>query len=300
MCVTRVTRDEERAEQIREASVMAVSLLCKLAVAATLCHAAAGFAPGVPSARTLRSGSIAQSSLRRSGTALVRMQSDAAAEAKTVPFEVRGFSYSTVVLGAAFTITFYSFFQFFLNDGEASSSLGFVYGIPGMLLGSALKYAEVPPVPVETSPTADAARESLANVNLKKIHSDVTRFRYADAHLEDALKALGLQPRGEGPPELLKVSESVLADASYSMELTFASKATPYNSWMRNAHRYANFFGPNVRAIMTKVDADKRIVSLSLVTVKPGESLQPMEKQPDGSFLPISLDGTVEGRAEPA
>jgi hypothetical protein len=281
---------------------MGVSLihLLKLAVAATLCQAAAGFAPGVRSARTLRTGAVAQSSLRRSGTALVSMQSDAAAEAEgsAVPFEVRGFSYSSVVLGAAFTITFYSFFQFFINDGEASSSLGFVYGIPGMLLGSALKYAEVPPVPVESSPAADAARESLANANLKKIYSDVTRFRYADLHLEDALKALGLQPRGDGPPELLKVNESVLADASYSMELTFASKATPYNSWMRNAHRYANFFGPNVRAIMTKVDADKRIVSLSLVTVKPGESLQPMEKQPDGSFLPISLDGTVEGRAE--
>lgn len=274
--------------------------MTKIALATALSllfHTAAGFAPGVPSARQLRSSAVAPSSLRRGGAALARMQGDAAAEAKTVPFEVRGFSYSTVVLGAALAITLYSFFQFFLNDGEASSSLGFVYGIPGMLLGSALKYAEVPPVPVEGGPTADAARESLANVNLKKIHSDVTRFRYADAHLEDALKALGLQPRGEGPPELLKVSESVLADASYSMELTFASKATPYNSWMRNAHRYANFFGPNVRAVMTKVDADKRIVSLALVTVKPGESLQPMEKQPDGSFLPISLDGTVEGRA---
>lgn len=218
--------------------------------------------------------------------------------AQEVPFEVRGFSYSTVVLGAATAITLYSFFQFFLNDGEASSSLGFVYGFPGLLLGSALKYAEVPPVPVETTPAAEAARESTANVNLKKIHSDVTRYRYADAHLEDSMKWLGLQPRGEGPPELIAVKEEVTPDNAYAMELVFKSNATPYNSWMRNAHRYANYFGPNVRAVVTKLSSEKKEVSLKLVMCKPGEPTLPMEQQPDGSMLPISLDGTVEGRAE--
>lgn len=218
--------------------------------------------------------------------------------AQDVPFEVRGFSYSTVVLGAATAITFYSFFQFFLNDGEASSSLGFVYGFPGLLLGAALKYAEVPPVPVEGTAATEAARQALANANLKKIHSDVTRFRYADAHLEDALTALGLRPRGEGPPELLKVVESVMPDGAYSMELVFGSNATPYNAWTRNAHRYANFFGPNVRAVVTKLSAERREVSLALVTTKPGESTLPVEKQPDGTTLPIELDGTVANRAD--
>lgn len=285
-------------------------------------------------ARVLRSSAAGAQSLRKASSAVVRMESTPAAEvavrrrsfapqhrprssgaalaqraralharpppAQAVPFEVRGFSYSSVVLGAATAITLYSFFQFFLNDGEASSSLGFVYGFPGLLLGSALKYAEVPPVPVNTSPAAEAAREALANANVKKIHSDVTRFRYADMHLEDALTALGLRPRGMGPPELICVNEEVLPDGAYSMELVFGSNATPYNSWMRNAHRYANFFGPDVRAVVTKLSPEKREVSLSLVTTKPGEPILPMEKQPDGSFLPISLDGTVEGRPEEA
>jgi len=220
------------------------------------------------------------------------------AEVKEVPFEVRGFSYSTVVLGAAVAITLYSFIQFFVNDGEASSSLGFVYGFPGLLLGAALKYAEVEPVPVEATPGAEDARERLGNVNLKKIYSDVTRFRYADYHLEDALEALALRPRGEGPPELLKLVEKVTPEGQYSMELVFSSKATPYKSWMRNAHRYANFFGPNVRATVEKVSAEDRIVSLGLITVPDGGSLQPMEVQSDGSTLPINLDGSVEGKEE--
>jgi hypothetical protein len=170
--------------------------------------------------------------------------------AQAVPFEVRGFSYATVVIGAAMAINIYSFSQFFLNDGEASSSLGFVYGFPGLLLGAALKYAEVAPVPTTSAPGAEDARERLASENVKKIFSDITRFRYADAHLEDALKWLGLQPRGYGPPELIELVESVLPDGSYAMELVFASKQTPYNSWMSNAHRYANFFGPDMRGVV--------------------------------------------------
>ncbi|KAG8461623.1 hypothetical protein KFE25_001227 [Diacronema lutheri] len=272
-------------------------MAAKLLIVALIAPSALAFAPAHVAARALRAPASSPS-FRKAGSALVQMQSTPAQEVKDVPFEVRGFSYSTVVLGAATAITFYSFFQFFLNDGEASSSLGFVYGFPGLLLGAALKYAEVPPVPVEGTAATEAARQALANANLKKIHSDVTRFRYADAHLEDALTALGLRPRGEGPPELLKVVESVMPDGAYSMELVFGSNATPYNAWTRNAHRYANFFGPNVRAVVTKLSAERREVSLALVTTKPGESTLPVEKQPDGTTLPIELDGTVANRAD--
>lgn len=220
-----------------------------------------------------------------------------AEEVKAIPFEVRGFSYSTVVLGAATALSLYSFVQFFLNNGEATSSLGFIYAFPGLLLGAALKYAEVPPVPVESSAGAPEARARLASQNVQKIVSDVTRFRYADAHLEDALKALGLQPKGAGPPELTLLRESVTPAGAYALELVFNSKSTPYTSWMRNAHRYANFFGPNVRAVVSKLSAEQRIVSLTLVSTQPGESLQPMEKQPDDTMIPISLDGSVPAKS---
>lgn len=217
-----------------------------------------------------------------------------ATAAQTVPFEVRGFSYATVTLGAATVLTLYSFFQFFLNDGEASSSLGFVYGFPGLLLGCALKYAEVPPAPIETGPGAEEARTSVANVNLQKIFADVTRFRYADEHMGDALKILGLQPRGEGPPELLKVTERVTNDGQYSMEMQFKCAGTPYTSWLKSAHRYANFFGPNVRATVKKVSAEQRIVALTLISVPPGGDETPREVQEDGTEVPIALDGSVE------
>lgn len=210
---------------------------------------------------------------------------------------MRGFSYSTVTLLAATAITLYSFVQFFLNDGEASSSLGFVYGFPGLLLGAALKYAEVPPVPVEGDSRAAAARQEIANANLQKIHSDITRHRYADAHLEDALKALGLQPRGEGPPELLKCVESVTPDGQYSMELFFKSGATPYTSWLRSANRYASFFGPDVRGAVRKVSSEERIVSISLITTPVDGDKTPVEIQEDGSTLPIAIDGSVTGKA---
>mmetsp|Transcript_10355 Transcript_10355/g.30732 ORF Transcript_10355/g.30732 Transcript_10355/m.30732 type:complete len:275 (+) Transcript_10355:180-1004(+) len=261
-------------------------------LAAALCQSAAAFAG--PATRGPALARLQTSSKLPSVAVEVRMADE---PVKEVPFEVRGFSYSTVTLGAAVAITLYSFVQFFLNDGEASSSLGFVYGFPGLLLGAALKYAEVDPVPVESAPGAEALRESRANVNLQKIYSDVTRYRYADAHLEDALKVLGLQPRGEGPPELLRLVESVV-DGEYAMELVFASKATPYNNWLRNAHRYANFFGPNVRATVRKVSAERREVALGLITVPDGGDLTPMEIQEDGSAKVIKLDGSIEGKEE--
>ena len=80
--------------------------------------------------------------------------------------------------------------KFLLNNGESDviSTFGFVYAIPALVGGLALKYAELPPVPLKTSPTAEAARASKATTIQSKILSDATRFTYGDAHMEDPVR----------------------------------------------------------------------------------------------------------------
>ena len=126
----------------------------------------------------------------------------------------------------------YSVGAYLLNNGQTDliQTLGFVYAVPATLGGLALKYAELPPVPVKTTvhllpatlaepgmpltpiptqPEAEALRESKGTKVLKKIFSDATRFTYGDAHMEEPLKALKLAPRGMGPPTLIGLKEAV-------------------------------------------------------------------------------------------
>ena len=123
-----------------------------------------------------------------------------------------------------------------------------MYAIPALVGGLALKYAELPPVPLDTSPAAEAAREAKATTIQKKVLSDATRFTYGDAHMEDPLKALKLAPRGMGPPNLVALGEEVASTGGYALKMRFQSPNTPYRVWKDRAPRYSRFFGPNVRA----------------------------------------------------
>merc|ERR1719213_1451291 len=163
-----------------------------------------------------------------------------------VPFEVR-FSLGNLITGSGLALLLYSVIAFLLNNGESSlvQTLGFVYGIPASLGGAALKYAELPPVPVETTPEATAAREQLATKVQKKIFSDATRYCYGDAHMEEPLKALKLAPPGRGPPELVAFTESVSPTGGYAMGITFTAPYTPYPVWKERAiKKFTRFFGP--------------------------------------------------------
>lgn len=138
--------------------------------------------------------------------------------------------------------------QLLLGQVDLISTLGFVYAIPALVGGLALKYAELPPVPMKTSPAAEAAREAKGTTIQKKIVSDATRFTYGDAHMEDPLKALKLAPRGMGPPELVSMAEELSPTGGYSLKMLFSAPNTPYRVWKDRAPRYARFFGPGVRA----------------------------------------------------
>ena len=208
-----------------------------------------------------------------------------------VPFEVR-FSLGNLITGSGLALLLYSVIAFLLNNGESSllQTLGFVYGIPASLGGAALKYAELPPVPVQTTPEATAAREQLATKVQKKIFSDATRFCYGDAHMEEPLKALKFAPPGRGPPELKQFTESVTPEGAYSMGMTFFAPYTPYTVWKARGKKYATFFGPNIRAEVRKVSSEKRLVELTLITTKDGENTDPLERLADGSLIPLTVE----------
>ena len=219
-----------------------------------------------------------------------------------VPFEIR-FSLGNLITGSGLTLLIYSVVAFLLNNGESSlvQTLGFVYGIPASLGGAALKYAELPPVPIDTTPQATAAREKLATKVQAKIFSDATRFCYGDAHMEEPLKALKFAPPGRGPPELRQFTESVSPEGGYAMGMTFFAPYTPYTVWKTRGKKYAGFFGPNIRAELRKVSSEKRLVELTLITTKDGESTEPQERLADGSLIPLTIEvPDLKAEAPPA
>jgi len=226
----------------------------------------------------------------------VPVKDDAAAgEVADVPFEVR-FSLGNLISGSGLALFVFCIGKFLLNNGESDviSTFGFVYAIPALVGGLALKYAELPPVPLDTSAAAEAAREKKATTIQSKILSDATRFTYGDAHMEDPLRALKLAPRGMGVPELVNIAETVTETGEYGITMRFFAPNTPYRVWKDRAPRYSRFFGPNVRATLKKYNSQKRLVELSLITVAEGDSDEPLELLEDGSYVSIQTAAEEE------
>merc|ERR1712078_505306 len=194
-------------------------------------------------------------------------------EVADVPFEVR-FSIGNVVSLSGAVLFVFCIGKFLLNNGESDvvSTFGFVYAIPALVGGLALKYAELPPVNLDTTPAAEAARSRKATAIQSKILSDATRFTYGDAHMEDPLKALKLAPRGMGPPTLVNLAEALTETGQYGLTMRFFAPNTPYRVWKDRAPRLARFFGPNVRATLKKYDAQKRQVEMTLITINEGDN----------------------------
>ena len=224
-----------------------------------------------------------------------------AGEVAEVPFEVR-FSIGNVVSLSGGVLFVFCILKFLLNNGESDivSTFGFVYAIPALVGGLALKYAELPPVNLDTSPQAESVRASKATTIQSKILSDATRFTYGDAHMEDPLKALKLAPRGMGPPELINLAEFVTPQGEYGLTMRFFAPNTPYRVWKDRAPRYATFFGPNVRATLKKYNSAKRLVELSLITVKEGDDLTPLEYNDAGELGTIATAAEEEAAATAA
>jgi len=198
---------------------------------------------------------------------------DGVALRDTVPFELRGFSLPLVVFSVGVVLTLSSFAGFFLDDGGsggAVSSLGFVYGIPVFLIGLSLWYAEIPPAELITDAGGDRAWETHSTDTLKKIKQDVTRHRYGDdAHLDSTLDSLGLKLPQKKYPKLQTLIQEETDKGQLAFTMIFQSAETPYKVWKEptRVRRFTKFFGPNVYAEVSKVDAEKRLVALKLTTV---------------------------------
>lgn len=188
------------------------------------------------------------------------------------PIEIRGFSLAKSFFGVGTVITLASFAEYFGSGQAGLSSLGFIYGIPILLVGLSLQYAELEPVAIEyvgDEGKLEQLWDSKATATLKKIRQDVTRHRYGDeAHLDTTVKALGLVRPGKDYPQLryLQLSEN---DGELGFAMIFQSPDTPFNDWKdeKRILKYNTFFGPNVDSKVVKVDGENKLVAIALTTL---------------------------------
>lgn len=186
------------------------------------------------------------------------------------PFEIRGFSLGNLVIVSGVLITLLSFAEYLGDSSEGLnvSGLGFIYGIPIFLAGAALKYAEIEPVPVFSTPAGEAIFEKKATETIRKIKQDVTRHRYGDeAHLDTTVKKLGLVVPGKDYPQLQDLREEEV-DGELAFTMVWQSIDTPYKMWAdeRRIKKYETYFGPGVTAEVVKIDAEQRLVGIKLTT----------------------------------
>eukprot|EP00980_Cylindrotheca_fusiformis_P000852 scaffold221_cov120-Cylindrotheca_fusiformis.AAC.13 len=187
------------------------------------------------------------------------------------PFEIRGFSLGNLVLLSGVLITVLSFAEYLSDSGSEGlnvSGLGFVYGIPVFLAGAALKYAEIDPVPVFSTPEGERIYESKKTEIIDKIKQDVTRHRYGDeAHLDTTVKKLGLVIPGKAYPQLQELRQEEI-DGELAFTMVWQSLDTPYKMWAdeRRIKKYETYFGSNVTADVVKIDAEQRLVGIRLTT----------------------------------
>lgn len=138
------------------------------------------------------------------------------------------------------------------SQGNSTLNLvGFFYGIPILLIGAALKSAELQPATILEAPSDQVLklRQTQSTKTLTQVRKDVTCFRYGvSAHLDQVLEKLGLGKIDEERPVLTGLYEEVSADNTYSLVLRFSSPLISFATWQDKQDRLSRFFGPEVRA----------------------------------------------------
>ncbi|GMH04299.1 hypothetical protein Nepgr_006138 [Nepenthes gracilis] len=189
--------------------------------------------------------------------------SSAATTDKTIvkddQFSLSAVSFGVIGLGTGITFLSYGFGAYFnILPGSEWSALMLTYGFPLAVIGMALKYAELKPVPCLTYSDAQMLREKCATPILKQVRSDVTRYRYGDEqHLDEALKRIFQYGQGGGIPRrsapiLHMVREEVTEDGKYSLVLMFEAKALQLSDFEQRQAKFASFFGPGITAEVGK------------------------------------------------
>ncbi|KAL8472546.1 hypothetical protein ACS0TY_029667 [Phlomoides rotata] len=180
------------------------------------------------------------------------------ADKPTVPddeISVTKVSFGAIGLSVGVILLSYGFGAYFtILPGTEWSALMLTYGFPLSIIGMALKYAELKPVPCLTYSDAFALREKCATPILKQVRSDVIRYRYGDEqHLEEALKRIFQYGQGGGiprrsAPTLQSIREEVTEDGRYALVLVFEAKALELSDFEKRQAKFTSFFGPGITA----------------------------------------------------
>ncbi|KAL5808122.1 hypothetical protein ACOSQ3_028813 [Xanthoceras sorbifolium] len=194
-------------------------------------------------------------------------------------FSLAKVSFGVVGLGAGVSLLSYGFGAYFnILPGSEWSALMLTYGFPLAIIGMALKYAELKPVPCLTYSDAQMLRETCATPILKQVRNDVIRFRYGDEqHLDEALKRIFQYGLGGGIPRrsapiLQRIREEVTEDGKYCLVLEFEAKALKLSDFEKRQAKFASFFGPGITAEVGKGENnlyEVRLISDAIPTVSP-------------------------------
>eukprot|EP00775_Hariotina_reticulata_P003216 gene3216-3493_t len=183
-------------------------------------------------------------------------------------FSITKISYGSILTPVGLGLMVYGFGSYFtLLPGTDLSSLLLIYGFPISILGFALSYAQLPPVPCKTTKTAFNLRASQMTDIQKQIREDCTRYRYGDEqHLDEALDRIWKFGRQGNPPKkmcpkLTGLREEVV-DGMYCLTLEFASKLE-LSIWEDRLPKIESFFGPGITAklLPTPEGVDVQLVS---------------------------------------
>ena len=187
-------------------------------------------------------------------------------------FSLAKVSFGVIGLGVGLSLLSYGFGAYFnILPGSEWSALMLTYGFPLSIIGMALKYAELKPVPCLTYSDALILREKCATPILKQVRDDVIRYRYGDEqHLDEALKRIFQYGLGGGvarrnAPVLQKIREEVTEDGKYCLVLVFEAKALELADFEKRQGKFASFFGPGISAEVDKGEEentyDVRLIS---------------------------------------
>ncbi|KAG0592542.1 hypothetical protein KC19_1G261400 [Ceratodon purpureus] len=164
-------------------------------------------------------------------------------------------SFGTIGLVVGTALLSYGFGAYFtVLPGSEWSALMLTYGFPLSVIGFALKYAELKPVPCTTYEDAFKVRDAQATEILAQVRSDVTRFRYGDEqHLEEALKRIFRYGQAGGitrryAPILQSIREEVRGQGRYCLTLIFEAKNLKLSDFEDRQPKFQSFFGPGVVA----------------------------------------------------
>ncbi|KAG5247494.1 thylakoid membrane protein [Salix suchowensis] len=174
-------------------------------------------------------------------------------------FSLAKVSFGVIGLGFGISLLSYGFGAYFnILPGSEWSAIMLTYGFPLAIIGMALKYAELKPVPCMTYSDAEMLREKYATPILKQVRNDVIRYRYGDEqHLDEALKRIFQYGLGGGvsrrnAPILQMIREQVTEDGKYCLVLVFQAKALQLSDFEKRQGKFTSFFGPDITAEIGK------------------------------------------------